>query len=33
MGCTDSKGQNTFNVEAEYVKKGLAQPFGGEYEN
>jgi hypothetical protein len=33
MGCADSKGHNTYNVEAEYVKRGLPQPWSGEYEN
>ena len=33
MGCADSKSQNTYNVEAEYVKRGLPQPWSGEYEN
>ena len=33
MGCSDSKNSNLFNVEAEYIKKALVQPWGGEYEN
>ena len=33
MGCSDSKNKTHFDIEGEYVKRGLQQPWSGEYEN